>query len=197
MKRYKKALLDKEMEIVEHDSQLERNFVKYKAKYKESCDFKMQQDLAKLNKLFDEEKQDLQSEIGEMRIKVQYFDQLQTKSTINFFFERWAFVAKIKSLQMKEDSPRQQSEMAVKAERSFFQRELQKLQEGSGAGYDQLKQDLRLCRQENNELCEKMSSLEYEIFTLKSEKEELMGKMQEMRVRSEGLEAQLVVAAKE
>ena len=63
--------------------------------------------------------------------------------------------------------------MAVKAERSFFQRELQKLSESSGAGYELLKQDLRQSRQENNELCEKMSSLEYEIFTLKSEREEL------------------------
>ena len=68
---------------------------------------------------------------------------------------------------------------ACAIERQFFARQMNKLSDLNGLSLDQLKQDLKEARQENNKICQQLSERDYENYTLKLEKADLFQKFEE------------------
>ena len=77
------------------------------------------------------------------------YEKMNDSFEIRFAFQKWLFLAKIKSLEHKiaDKDP----DACCKAERQFFARETKRLNAMSGAALDHLKEELKFARSEVNE----------------------------------------------
>ena len=69
---------------------------------KEEGEFKVKQELAKMNKLFDEEKQELYTEIKLMKERHKETEKDRLNDEVSRFFEKWFFIAKLLKVKSKK-----------------------------------------------------------------------------------------------
>ena len=81
--------------------------------------------MAALNKLFDEEKQELYSEMAILKNHAADYESMNDSFEIRFAFQKWLFLAKIKTLQGKVAI--KDPDACCHAERQFFTREMRRL----------------------------------------------------------------------
>lgn len=62
-------------------------------------------------------------------------------------------------------------EAVIDEKKAFFRTQMTRLSNHGGAAVETLKEDLKFARQEVNELSEINSKLEYEVFSMKNEKD--------------------------
>ena len=116
--------------------------------------------MAAQTRLFDEEKQELISEMAILRKNAEDFEKMNDSFEIRFALQKWLFLAKIKSLQEKVNV--RDPDACCQAERQFFTREMKRLNQMSGAAVDHLKEELKFARSEVNECSQKISTLEFQ-----------------------------------
>ena len=116
----------------------------------------MENKLAALNKLNDEEKAELFFEIRILKEEAK--DQLNFRDNFEkqLFFYKWLFISKVKSIQISS-SP---AEEAEHIHRQLFQREMNRLERVNGGAIDKMKEEFNETKSEVNELCQKLSQLE-------------------------------------
>ena len=74
-------------------------------------------------------------------------------------------------------------------EQEFFDREMARLGRMNGAAFAQLRDDVKFAREEANDYSQKISALEFDIYSLKKDNETLQEKLAHMTVLCEGIEA--------
>ena len=78
---------------------MEKEMVKQRVNAKEYHEFKFNQQLAQLNKLFDDEKQELYTEMRILKKNADEFAKMKDMNEIRFFYQKWLFIAAVKKLQ--------------------------------------------------------------------------------------------------
>ena len=72
-----------------------------------------------MNKLFDEEKQELYTEIRLLKDKTKQYDKLRQTYDINMFFEKWYFYAKLIKIKNKK-IPEERLKAQQQEAKTFF-----------------------------------------------------------------------------
>ena len=137
-----------------------------------------------LTKVFDEEKQEIYSEMAVLRANAEKYETMKEAFEKHLFWYKWLFISKVRSLkdQIEGEDPEKRMASARIVEQEFFDREMARLGRMNGAAFAQLKDDVRDAREEANEYCQKVSALEFEVYSLKKETEALQDKLSHITV---------------
>ena len=75
-------------------------------------------------------------------------------------------------MKLRATAPENLKEESTHELNNFFRRQMNRMSHHGGSAIEKLKEDLKFTRSELNELSEKCSVLEFENYSLKSDKEE-------------------------
>ena len=107
---------------------------------KEAADFKLQTELGALTKVFDEEKQEIYSEMAILRANAEKYEMMKEAFEKHLFWYKWLFISKVRSLKVKieDEEPEKRMASARIVEQEFFDREMARLGRMNGAAFAQL-----------------------------------------------------------
>ena len=82
------------------------------------------------------------------------------------FFNMWFYISKL--LPIKEcENENEVEEYKGDIRKKFFNRELKKLSQTSGSTLENVKEELKAARDDNNQMSQEISSLKYEVYQLR------------------------------
>ena len=127
-----------------------------------------------MNQRYDLEKQDLETEKNIYKNNASDYQGMKEKYDVRMFFNMWFYISKL--LPIKEcENDNEVEEYKGDIRKKFFNRELKKLSQTSGSTLENVKEELKAARDDNNQMSQEISSLKYEVYQLR-EVEESNGK---------------------
>ncbi|TNV85928.1 hypothetical protein FGO68_gene4281 [Halteria grandinella] len=182
--RLRREIEDKNLEISmlkqKHLIELDR----VKDNISEAMEVRMQGQLAKQFRIFDDEKAELFLQIRELEAATGNFKTIKQDYDLRTFFTKWLYIAKLRTIKSQADY-QQKAEMAANVEKQEQDRDLHHYLRKNP--HIDIKEELQLAKAEIIEISEQMSELQYNIYATRKEKEFLADKVQEMIIDNEKL----------
>lgn len=163
LERLRKELEERNLELSLLKSKHLIEIDRVKSDIEGAMDVKLQAQLVKQFRIFDNEKQEIYAQLRELELAAGDFKQAKRDFDLRSAMTKWLFVAKIRTIRMLGDM-NQKAEMATQAEKTINERELSLFLHRNP--HIDLREEIVEMKSEIVELCQRISDISYECYVI-------------------------------